>query len=226
MRDGETGKRYGADMDQAGRDREPGLIAQPVSSGATRREQIAEAVIRLIGESGARHVTHRRVDKFLGVAEGTTSAYFRRTSDLLHAGLERLSRFDLTALASLRTAIRARSDMHEELPAAEAAELLFEVWTAATNPAVRYMLAARFEYFLLADRDPEMRQHVSAYLEDLAAVDRMIFERMGARDPNRAAAEYGIWRRGLYFSLLIAAPDFEVPLSAGYFEQNIVRLLA
>lgn len=192
---------------------------------SSRRERMADAVIRLMGEKGAREVTHRKVDKFLELPEGSTSSYFRRLSDLLYAGLARLSQNDIEALVEVRKAVEARSSAGEPIGSAEFSKLLFAVWKDATDASNRYLLAARFEYFLLADRDDEIRSQLAVYLSLLSDIDRLIFEKMGAANPDRSAEEYGIFRRGLYFSLLICPPDFRTPLSAAYFQENLERFL-
>lgn|GEM_PF-1183462 len=214
-----TASRKAATRERSGRPSGRTDAADPIS----RRQRMADAVIRLMGEHGAREVTHRKVDKFLGLPEGSTSSYFRRLSDLFRAGIARLSEYDLEALAEVRNAIHTRSSSGEPLGSAEFSELLFAIWKAATEPDKRYLLAARFEYFLLADRDDDIRSQVSVYLGLLSDVDRLIFEKMGAADPDRSAEEYGIFRRGLYFSLLIHPPDFREPVSAAYFQENLDR---
>lgn len=48
-----------------------------------RRAAIAQAAVRIIARDGLRGLTHRAVDRELGVGEGTTSNYARTRADLL-----------------------------------------------------------------------------------------------------------------------------------------------
>ena len=56
-----------------------------------RREQIADAGIRLIASGGAHRLTHRLVDKSAGLPQGSTSYYARTRRDLIALIVQRLS---------------------------------------------------------------------------------------------------------------------------------------
>jgi len=191
----------------------------------SRRDQIAEAVIRIIGDKGVREVSHRKVDRFMCLPEGSTSPYFPRMFDLLNAGLDWLSKYDLSALKDVHEVIAKRSSATELLHPDDVGGMMHEIWRAAAHPDRRYLLVARFEYFLLADREPEFQDCLSFYLSKLSEVDILLFKKMGAKFPEAAAAEYGIFRRGLYFSLLISPANFQKDLSRAYFEANIRRFI-
>lgn len=57
---------------------------------ASRRDQIVDAAVGLVGGGGLRSLTHRAVDRRAGLPAGTTSNYFRTKDALVEAVLERL----------------------------------------------------------------------------------------------------------------------------------------
>ena len=105
-----------------------------------RREQIADAGVRLIARSGVRTLTHLLADKEAGLPRGSTSYYARTRRDLTTLVVERLSETTQTELAVLTiptTLTRAQAvhvavgfldhlSRHEEAQAARFA-LLFEL---------------------------------------------------------------------------------------------------
>ncbi|MEV6771094.1 TetR family transcriptional regulator [Nocardia sp. NPDC051030] len=60
----------------------------------TKREQVLDAAIELLGSRGSRALTHRAVDEISGVPSGTTSNYFRTRDALLSGIAERLEARD------------------------------------------------------------------------------------------------------------------------------------
>lgn len=115
-----------------------------------RREQIADAALRLIGSVGARGLTHRAVDAEAGLPLGSTSYYCRRRADLLALALSRHAERDHRALARLEgvlTAEGARGTLAARLSSALA------TWMRGQDAAE---LAARYELFLAASREPEL----------------------------------------------------------------------
>jgi DNA-binding transcriptional regulator YbjK len=191
----------------------------------TRRELIADAVIHIMGEKGVREVTHRKVDQFLGLREGSTSPYFPKVFDLLNAGLSRLSEHDADALRKVYDLVMAWSQGSGSLDPGEIAGILQGVWREASKPQHRYLLVARFEFVLLADRQAEFKESNTRYFENLMEVDTLLFEKMGAENPAAAAWEYGVFRRGLWFTLLIAPPGRSADVPPGYFEAHIRRII-
>ena len=55
-----------------------------------RRDELADAGLRVLARAGARGLTHRAVDAEAGVPTGTCSNYFRSRNQLLHALAERI----------------------------------------------------------------------------------------------------------------------------------------
>jgi DNA-binding transcriptional regulator YbjK len=60
-----------------------------------RRRDLCDAAIELLAEDGARGLTHLRVDRRAGVADGTTSFYFQTRSALLRGATDRKVQLDV-----------------------------------------------------------------------------------------------------------------------------------
>ncbi|MGU3433099.1 TetR/AcrR family transcriptional regulator [Actinomycetes bacterium M1A6_2h] len=77
-----------------------------------RRDEIAECAIRLIAVSGIRALTHRAIDRDLGLPAGSTSYYFRTRHQLLAAIVDRLTARSRDEFAALDTSDVAASVVH------------------------------------------------------------------------------------------------------------------
>lgn len=66
-----------------------------------RREALADAALAVLARDGSRGLSHRAVDREAGVAEGTTSYYFRKRGTLLEATVQRLADADTQAISAL-----------------------------------------------------------------------------------------------------------------------------
>ena len=62
-----------------------------------RREEIAAAALELVAEGGSHALTHRRIDRRLGLPEGTTSNYARNRRALVRMAVD-----EVAALADIR----------------------------------------------------------------------------------------------------------------------------
>ncbi len=58
---------------------------------SSRRDDLLDAAIRVVGEAGVRGLTHRAVDGAAGVPAGSTSNHFRTRDALLNAVVERFA---------------------------------------------------------------------------------------------------------------------------------------
>lgn len=56
-----------------------------------RRDDIAQAAMELVAEGGGHALTHRRIDRRLGLPEGTTSNYARTRRDLVLMVVQRVA---------------------------------------------------------------------------------------------------------------------------------------
>jgi DNA-binding transcriptional regulator YbjK len=106
----------------------------------------------LLGDHGAKGVSHLKVDRKAGVPDGTTSAYYRTSAALLCAVAERLAELDRADLQArldlLRSADHAAFESTPSL-------LAIAVMASATEPNLS-RTKARYELALQASRDPEM----------------------------------------------------------------------
>lgn len=117
-----------------------------------RRTQLADAAIRLIGVVGARGLTHRAVDTEAKLPQGSTSYYCRRRADLLALALRRHAELDLLALSRLEGFLSEHAGSRRSLAAG--LTLALARWMRAQDAA---QLAARYELFLAASREPELQ---------------------------------------------------------------------
>jgi DNA-binding transcriptional regulator YbjK len=157
---------------------------------SSRREVLADAAITVLAQSGGRGLTHRAVDRAAGVAEGSTSYYFRTRDSLLRAVVERLADLDIAALPGL--AGRGRSGLVDDLTA-----LVERVTTTG-----RDRLLARYELTLEATRRPGLGEVLRA---NGAAVRGAVADRLhaaGALDPQRCAGEILALLDGLLLNLI------------------------
>ena len=71
----------------------------------TRRQAIAAGALDVLAEQGTHKLTHRSVDRHLGLPQGSTSYYFNSREALLMAAADALVRGDLP---EAETRLRAR----------------------------------------------------------------------------------------------------------------------
>lgn len=112
-----------------------------------RRRELCDAAIDLLAEDGSKGLSHLKLDRKLGVPDGTASFYFRTRSALIHAVAERVTELDLAALSAASA------------QPAGLANLVIRSRTGA--PFVR--TKARFELVLQTNRDPELARILQRY---------------------------------------------------------------
>jgi DNA-binding transcriptional regulator YbjK len=114
-----------------------------------RRRDLCDAAIELLGADGARGVTHLRVDRRAGVADGTTSFYYQSRSALLRGALDRVVELDIADFAG---ALSPVGDGEVDSLLSRLAE---QAMRTAVEPE-RSRARARFELMMIAARDPEL----------------------------------------------------------------------
>lgn len=147
-----------------------------------RKTVIADAAIELLGEAGARGLTHRAVDAQAGLPAGSTSFYCRSRLDLLTLALRRHAALDL---ADLET--DAQRMAQGTLSLAGLIELLADRVVDWLSPAKRARLVARFELFLMASREPELAQIVGQQRRFFLQATEAALTQAGALDPQATA---------------------------------------
>ncbi|HEX5372866.1 MAG TPA: hypothetical protein VFW84_09040 [Aquabacterium sp.] len=123
-----------------------------------RKTLIADTAMTLLGQLGAKGLTHRAVDAEAGLSAGSTSFYCRTRQDLLTLVLRRHAALDLDDLQQ-----DASDWMAGETSPERFIDLLVRRVLDWLSPAKRARLVARFELFLIASREPEL----AAILHDL-----------------------------------------------------------
>src|SRR3954447_20996333 len=114
-----------------------------------RRRDLCDAAIALLAADGARGLTHLRVDRHAGFADGTTSFYYQTRSALLRGAIDRVIELDV---ADFTAALNATRD-------GEVDSLLSHLAEHAMRTAVepeRSRARARFELMMIAARNPEL----------------------------------------------------------------------
>lgn len=179
-----------------------------------RREQIADAGIRILASRGVRAFTHLSIDRELGLPDGSTSYYARTRRDLVSLVVERLAARttdDLAAQAipeeltpqavasmvvtglddTMRRADDHRARLVLLLECRDDPELQAAL---ATRPAVRDSFIARAAAMLQRLGVDQPEQHA----QDLAAlVDGMLMQRIIRTAPNNEEAIISAYLEGL-----------------------------
>lgn len=177
----------------------------------SRRDALADAAITVLARAGGRGLTHRAVDRAAGVAQGSTSYYFRTRESLLSAVVERLASLDAASLPQM--AGRGRRGLTEDF--ATVVELL--------STAGRDRLLARYELSLEATRRPELRQKLRASAAAIRAAVADRFQAAGVDDPQQAAEEFLVLLDGLLLEQVTGLGAR--PLDSQALRQRIGRLL-
>jgi DNA-binding transcriptional regulator YbjK len=166
-----------------------------------RRTKIAHTAIRLIGSLGARGLTHRAVDAAAKLPQGSTSYYCRTRADLLALALRRHAELDFNALGRLERSLRTRSKRRE---LASHLALVLSKWMRAQSAEE---LAARFELFLAASREPALQAVVAESRKRFVAALRGSLEASDVPDAERLAAALIALIEGLFVERLRIGRD-------------------
>jgi DNA-binding transcriptional regulator YbjK len=140
------------------------------------------AAIELLGETGAKSVTHRAVAERAGVPLASTTYYFRSVQELIEEALklhvaERVAELQgLTELALRATGANV----------AQFAERMAGVLVANPTPT----LVAQYQLYLEAGRNPALRPAVSNALAAFEGLIAGVLAALGARDPQGAAEAF------------------------------------
>jgi len=121
---------------------------------ATRREQLLDAAITVLGERGIHALTHRAVDAQAGLPAGSASNHFRTRDALLDAVVERFGERERALWDEL--AMRRYPTTPREL-----AEVLVEAARTATGPQ-RTLTLARYAILVEAGIRPAVRAQLLA----------------------------------------------------------------
>ncbi|OZD71158.1 hypothetical protein CH272_20395 [Rhodococcus sp. 05-340-1] len=121
------------------------------SPGSDRRRLLADGAIELLATDGVHGLTHRRLDKALGIPAGSTSNVFRRRIDLLKAALDELVEREMVVVQDVM-ADRESGPWTVDT----AADLFADVIDAWLLPANHTLLVARYTLILESSRSDEL----------------------------------------------------------------------
>lgn len=160
-----------------------------------RRDVLADAAIGVLARAGSRGLTHRAVDGAAGLAEGTSSYYFRTRSALLQACVERMAARTLA-----------------EMPIGTAAPATVDDLVAACVATVgRWLdhdherLLARWELALESTRRPELETALRLAGARIRERVADTLASLGIADPRRRADDLVACLDGLAFDQLAGA---------------------
>lgn len=149
-----------------------------------RKTLIADAAIALLGQGGARGLTHRAVDAQAGLPAGSTSFYCRTRLDLLTLTLQRHAALDQADLEA-----DAQSWMGRAPTLAQFVDVLSGRLMRWLEPAERARLVARFELFLIAAHEPDLAQRLAAQRGAFRALAVQALQGLGVQQPAQAASQ-------------------------------------
>ena len=147
---------------------------------ATRREQILEAALRVIGRAGNQAVTHRAVAEEAGVPLGSTTYYFDSKDDLLQQALEHVAASEVARYRDLGDQLR------EVESARELADRLIDELVDGVRDRTAYI--AEYELWLEAGRRPELREAAQSWCDAEQRSVAGAMETLGSADPATAAS--------------------------------------
>jgi len=168
-----------------------------------RRPQIADAALLILAREGARGVTHRTVDRYLGLPEGSTSYYFRTRLVLLSAAANRLVELVLLDMAwQAEMAKRPVGTVRIE----EYADRLTDTLLDWLSPRKRDRTLAKCELYLETSRDEAIRKIMLKIREQFSKDMKNVFRILGAKDPNKATNALLLYTLGAAYAHALIPP--------------------
>jgi AcrR family transcriptional regulator len=187
-----------------------------------RRAQLTDAAIALLAEAGVHGVTHRAVERRVGLPAGTASNYFRSREALLVATAERIITLHQTDMSSAAMSSAAARDTGTGDTPDRAADLIADsLLTAATTYRARYL--AIFELRLESLRRPALAATLSGLSDATVAFTRRHHADLGLAVPPEAVATMVALYGGALFSLVSAPADAVDPAAVRGLAEAIVR---
>lgn len=185
-----------------------------------RRRDLCDAAIQLLADHGAKGLSHPRVDRRAGVADGSTSYYFRTRQALVRAVAERVAELDL---ADLRRAALVQPDVSGRTPAADLAAVVMESITGDGLARTR----ARFELLLQAGRDPALSEVFERNTRMYVQLHRDLADRSQPKsqiDPDRITDDAFVTMNFISGLMISAAAGAQPVLSRDRLEQILSRI--
>lgn len=152
--------------------------------GLRRREELLDAVLRIVARSGVAAVTHRAVAREAGASHRLTVYYFATKEQMLLEAFRHLARRSLA-----RTELAAR-EVGEARARADAIEAAIDAVTDAVLDGVRSEVggaAAEFSLVLEIARQPALARDYAAWQERVEDILRAHARAFGSDDPDADA---------------------------------------
>ena len=131
-----------------------------------RRRDLCDAAIELLAEDGARGLTHLRVHRRAGDADGTTSFYFQTRAALLRGVTNRVVSQDLADFTAAMNAAKSTDADHTDTLLSQ---LAVQAMRTGVEPE-RSRARARFEIMMIAACDPELGTVFERLMEQFIAI--------------------------------------------------------
>lgn len=144
-----------------------------------------DAAVDLVGTEGLRALTHARVDERAGLPKGSTSNHFRTRAALLSGVVDWIVEREMSEVSAFSPA--SATDFVDALCA------LFEYSTGAN----RTLTTARLVLFMEASHNSALREAVSRGRAAMESSVVSVLARLGAHDPQVAAAAVMACAEGL-----------------------------
>lgn len=151
-----------------------------------RRTKILAAAVDLVGTEGVRALTHGRIDEKAGLPRGSTSNHFRTRAALLAGTCDWIVEQEV---AELDPSFRPGTVEEFVSGLSHGIEVL-------TGPA-RIRTTARLALFLEASHDEDLRAAITRGRAALEGFLTTVLARLGARDPDTAAAAVAACSEGI-----------------------------
>ncbi|NNU27201.1 TetR/AcrR family transcriptional regulator [Isoptericola sediminis] len=171
----------------------------------TRRDDIAAAAMELVAEGGTHALTHRRVDRRLGLPEGTTSNHARSRRELMLLVVQQVA-----AVAHL---------LPPEAPTPSTVEEAVEQLTEAFEGVVARGVDTRARMSLSIDTllDPELHALLTTDSPVRATVleqARRLLDGLGVPDSGQRAIDLAGIMNGLFYDRLVGHGVHGTPVDA------------
>ncbi|TJZ76863.1 TetR family transcriptional regulator [Rhodococcus oryzae] len=170
-----------------------------------RRARIADAALDIIATDGIRALTHRGIDRHLGLPAGSTSYYFRTKRDLLVATVGHLTDRSRHAFTDSQPEAPAPSAGITEIANGIAAYVDGLLSNRARDIRARYALTLE----MVHDKQIQAALAVSLFSRERAVgLTRLL----GTGDPEQDAADLIALLEGLVFDRTVGARAHEGPV--------------
>ncbi len=160
-----------------------------------RRIVLADAGLNVLATAGARGLTHRAVDRAAGIAEGSTSYYFRTRMALLRACADRLAAHTMDVIAAA-----GESGQLTDAGLIELCVTAVHAWSADSGKLV----LARHELLLESARDSSLREPIEMAGDYVRSLVEQRMADMGLPDPADRTGDLVACLDGLALAFAVA----------------------